>query len=104
MANHTPGPWKTSRYGDTIFCFINGRQEWIAYMNDADFRFEDLSEEESDEEQTANARLLAAAPELLDVCKTVYHWLGSGYSVSPDIGEIEEELERVIAKAIGEKN
>lgn len=96
---HTPGPWKTNSYGDTIFCFIDSRQEWIAYMNDADFRYQSLSEEEAEEEQRANARLIAAAPELLEVAREAKgKWFSSPAGRDP---ELHKRLSEAIAKAEG---
>lgn len=52
--SHTPGPWKASALGRTV---TDGAEQVVcrpsAYANNA-------------ERQVANARLIAAAPELLD--------------------------------------
>ena len=68
---HTPGPWKTTRFGEHTFVTAEnhmGLAESICQITDDP---EDLSSAES----AANARLIAAAPELLEACKAMFDLL-----------------------------
>jgi len=61
MSNFTPGPWE--KKGNTIFG--NGRRICdLLILYDGDWQ-------PWAEEQEANARLIATAPELYEACKTV---------------------------------
>ena len=65
MSNHTPGPW-----------FASGR--YIGTFNHKSAIGECRSASEcwsDDEPASANARLIAAAPELLEACQTFAEWL-----------------------------
>src|SRR5690348_4523401 len=80
---HTPGPWKygarTSRigvlYGDTqgLLCReVSGGGWWIAQVNPlALTHSKTKTDAEWLEEGEANARLIAAAPDLLAACKAI---------------------------------
>lgn len=87
MARHTPGPWRVDPR-DSIqgAFFIRGPQnEYIARLTDETRT--DLGDPEeagtSYDPRPANARLIAAAPELVETVRTLLHiaedegWLGS---------------------------
>ena len=94
---HTPGPWTTHRnigkkselgiMADAAPCIIaimGGSKEWPFEAN-------------------ANARLIAAAPELLSTLQDIHSWL-----ISPDLSEgvraaYQEDCRVAIAKALGGK-
>lgn len=83
MAEHTPGPWTVGeRPGDRPFCVVNFDartavcQAWTR----------------------ANARLLAAAPDLLAACEGVMRRVNAG--LSPTAAEFAA-VEFAIAKATG---
>jgi hypothetical protein len=61
---HTPGPWRIAPDLVTIHCGDKDDPEIVAttYVND-------LMAIQSEKQQEANARLIAAAPELLAACK-----------------------------------
>lgn len=73
---HTPGPWyysKVEELGSTHFYIA--QQEGAPYTpNYSDVSFSTCSGEYVDI-QEANARLIAAAPELLEACQTFAEWL-----------------------------
>ncbi|MFZ1625571.1 MAG: hypothetical protein WAU48_12445 [Gammaproteobacteria bacterium] len=91
---HTPGPWATrlppeSKYGD---CVVHAPRLYIGVDTD---------------NSVADARLIAAAPEMLDVLRTT---LGNIMSVGPaghlddvpmEFREWAAVVSRVIAKAEG---
>lgn len=78
MANHTPGPWQVGDEGPAIITIeaTDGRAACVlAEMSPSG----DL-----DSEDFANARLIAAAPELLEACKAQH-----------------EAIDRLLAQIIG---
>lgn len=67
MNKHTPGPWHASPGGETV---RDANEMQICYTE---------SDYHSIEEQDANTRLIAAAPELLEACRLVEEaWAGTG--------------------------
>ena len=66
-AKHTPGPWRASlwkeRQGDTPCVMAHGTP--IAILHNCMIT--------TDEERKANARLIAAAPELLEALEKITH-------------------------------
>lgn len=93
---HTPGPWNvtsgihdktTELYdkGETWFC-VNGPGGIIAEA----FHGRCLSADEG--EALANAKLIAAAPDLLEICQRIL-------SSEPLPKHIEQDLEQAIKKA-----
>lgn len=70
MSKHTPGPWQINAISnerekisiiDADMCFV--AEVWKTYVN-------------GESRQQANASLIAAAPELLEVCKYLVHMIG----------------------------
>lgn len=80
-AKHTPGPWETAATDDNLI--VKGRVK-IASTYPEKF---------SADEEGANARLIAAAPELLEA---LYTFLEVG-----DCAAAREEAHAAIAKAEG---
>jgi hypothetical protein len=88
MSGHTPGPWKASALaGDTELSWVETEREYrsIASL----IRYPEME---------ANARLIAAAPELLAACKMVASFAQSWQPLTP--GDIRVMLD-AIAKAEG---
>ncbi|MFU7071278.1 hypothetical protein ACM75K_29005 [Pseudomonas aeruginosa] len=109
MRKHTPGPW-----------FVNGRESYTKYV-EARIGGGLLQEvaacgpTEQQEQQEANARLIAAAPELLEACQSfsrlhgrlwdVVEPSGSGFLSPESVKEydaIHELMTTAIAKATGQ--
>lgn len=93
MSKHTPGPWRVNDQRES------GVMNNGVYVLGGRNNFVRVFDEWRDEEiQLANARLIAAAPELLDALKSVqaarqgHYWLN----------EITEKIDAAIAKAMGE--
>jgi hypothetical protein len=85
---HTPGHWKA------IGTFIGTDEEdsqTIAYTSDHRNR-----QRTSIEEQEANARLIAAAPELLEACKAMMDW-AKEEATGPFTDMFEETIQKVAA-------
>jgi hypothetical protein len=91
MTQHTPGPWEFLPPDDGNCGAITAKTGWIC----------DFAEEPSD----ANARLIAAAPDLLEALKNLVNQHNTVYG----IGDMEMQsaidfAHKAIAKATGEKN
>jgi hypothetical protein len=85
---HTPGPWhvEPDEYQWLVISDCNYR--YVALVGDKD-RFAD---------DAANARLIAAAPDLLAACERALGWFEGDYGVNhPET----VELRAAIAKATG---
>ena len=67
---HTPGPWKES----TTYARKQARKIDIVPWADQTLVIARLGETTSNEQTYANARLIAAAPALLEACKAVMEW------------------------------
>lgn len=71
---HTPGPWAVLNDGDDEYAPVVGIE--------GGKRIADVYQCRTDSEATANARLIAAAPELLAALKLTERWM-----MSPSIPE-----------------
>ena len=102
MSKHTPGPWKedawvgTDPYDDPDGPFVEvGNVRWSPNKVDVPAAIE----------QTANARLIAAAPELLEALeKVIREYTKSLYNSDRALylGRAVNAAEKAIAKAKGE--
>ena len=81
---HTPGPWKVSETGSDV-------------EQDSEAAF-GICALYADEASSANARLIAAAPELLDLLKRMKRHLDGGGSIQPENG-VHIAIIAAIAKA-----
>lgn len=93
-AQHTPGPWYSSSDGSEIFdqtehapvAFINGANQ------DSQFR--------TGPQVMANARLISAAPDLLEALQRSLNWLSS--YPGGNANGVYEQARAAVAKAMGE--
>lgn len=106
MTSHTPGPWKVITAKD-MSCVgsdfrsvigLNG-EEIIDMLNDGcasdpSFDYICLSE--------ANARLIAAAPELLEACLSILEITGGSVHWQGDTEKSLKLIEAAVAKATGD--
>lgn len=92
---HTPGPWTLSS-GNPIKIFKN---QGVA-LPIADVKV-DLWDRMSSDEAIANARLIAAAPDLLDSCIGMIEYLDKNYpwSLSEPLKSLKSGMVAAIAKA-----
>lgn len=81
---HTKGKW-VAQVAPTSRC------KWLIYCDGVICRMEPESKEGK-----ANARLIAAAPELLAACKMAREWLGSDMVAT---SKAQEQVDEAIAKA-----
>lgn len=89
--NHTPGPWKIE--GDPL----SHRWFWLSTANLPAPLFEMKAVVGHPDEISANARLIAAAPELLEALNEAFDFLGG----VDDAGAIRATICAAIAKAEG---
>lgn len=109
MAKYTPAPWKcdTSGFANAPFIVFTGNVSpkwghryplvgvnWIAEVRD--------DESEQHPEYVANARLIAAAPEMLEALETLFDI--TPFATNEKDAEIRMRIRAVIAKAKGEGN
>jgi hypothetical protein len=112
MSKHTPGPWEQIIDGDMVGAM---NPYGHGMMNIADIRGWGhltgtgacrLSEKDAIAIQEANARLIASAPELLDVLKDLLYDLDTvdSHALNETVLPIWEDIDRakaIIAKAEG---
>ncbi len=96
---HTRGPWEYQANEDNTLYTISDSKGWVIASDICGFNAWEIE---------ANANLIAAAPELLEVCVELLAWAESvqGYEVSSTItqgkGTIFEDAREAIAKAKGD--
>jgi len=84
MSKHTPGPWVYENYGGTVHVFLDNEYGTPSICKLLSF------------DKNANARLIAAAPELLEALERVK-------ATGVFLGAITQEMvDAAIAKAKGE--
>jgi len=93
MSNHTPGPWyaekKSCHSGHVAICHWDGEEWWEVWS----------PEWVKGGGAEANARLIAAAPEMLEALKTVSVWADNPMDYDEDYRDIQEMVMSVIRKA-----
>ena len=96
MSGHTPGPWvavgawvEIADYRIADICTCNTEDIYQHHLG------------RSYEEMCANARLIAAAPDLLEVCRRLSHV--SLFAVDEDVASIIMLALDTVQKATGEK-
>jgi hypothetical protein len=102
---HTPGPWTVSEDPDTNGVFII-REILASEVLDASPTGvdADLLYEEQNKLRTANARLIAAAPEMLEALKSVSEAYQSMFDVMPVAWQTFDNIvNEAIAKAGGSR-
>lgn len=95
-SNHTPGPWHETMYDGRVFVEPRGRSGTGEYICEVGLPSGDRVFED--------ARLIAAAPDLLAACEAAYHALRSyqyGNSATKLAEGVADEIAAAIAKARG---
>lgn len=89
MAKHTPGPWVTSATDDTVVIDATGRE--VAAIDG------DYNDPDTWPQMEANARLIAAAPDLLLALREARDALNG----APNTVGLHSQINSAIAKAEG---
>ena len=93
MTKHTKGPWTVSEQFEGTQVKISGPEGWLCVA---------LAYGDTNEEAQANARLIAAAPKLLETLKELYANWREYVDTPNDWEELNEQVESAIRKAKGE--
>lgn len=99
-AKHTPGPWKVIIYDAGDVDYLSGAPSVVSDAHDCGivhtkgFVQQHWRSARGDAEIHANARLIAAAPELLEAAQAALEWM--------DDPALIEQLTVAISKALGE--
>ena len=107
MTKHTPGPWevyggaqvivrKPNRAGAMVpgnICTVGLSPRQTSFGPRQDYQ-------EALAERAANARLIAAAPDLLAACRDVLEFLDNGSPVHPGC-LLEQQIREAVARAEG---
>ena len=106
MSKHTPGPWLINRESEDV---IEGKLSIESVNAETQLSYF-IAQVDECKSQEANARLIAAAPELLEACETLFRWLAAedNHNLMPDFYErialcnlAQEQARAAIAKAKG---
>ena len=100
MSEYTKGPWTLQ--GLSIYGQVNGTQFPIAAVSTLPCigGHDEFAAEKAALQETANSRLMAASPELLEACKKAYDTF-YGLQTLPETIIAMDLLESAIAKAEG---
>lgn len=100
---HTPGPWKvkqSDKAGDQQEdCLIYVKDDDIGIHIAETFQYQNETHNSANGTSIANARLIAAAPDLLAACKLFANTYGNGALNSASIYDIDVFIREAIAKA-----
>lgn len=94
-SKHTPGPWES--FGGPDFCITDSNGASVAQLWN---KYEDYFKPY--EESEANARLIAAAPEMLEVLEYIKDWCSKGVWLTWGDTFFTKKIESAIQKARGE--
>ncbi len=93
---HTPGPWYMEANEAELYYEVNGEMQKMIAIGTAKDESPILAYVPTTwDEDKANARLIAAAPELLEACKGVMDMLDGEFPGHP----MSERVRKAIAKA-----
>ena len=97
---HTPGPWKLETREEHLRAFpIASIARDAAFIIGTETHIlAEIPAEDPDEEIAANARLMAAAPDLLDALRGLHKW--AGYRIGNGRHDVPADLHRKMTEAI----
>jgi hypothetical protein len=99
MTKHTPGPWIIEQYGH----YEDGYCKWEVLGTDPSYIYGQILVCEGQGHELANARLIAAAPELLEALQWIVEvHLDDQLSHEKDPELWLDQAQTAIAKATGE--
>lgn len=90
----TPGPWRIDEANRTLVArLVGGEYEYICSVDPEEFSVSDMT----DEENRANATLIAAAPELYEALEDLLGYFRSGNAVDVERATIKANAPEVLA-------
>lgn len=101
-AKHTPGPWSIEKVHEGPFTAIGHPVAWVGEPNDA-YTVGRVSDDVDTQNAEANARLIAASPDLLTALKSLREEVGR-IPAKPLVGTVVAAMfmaDDAIAKAEG---
>lgn len=98
MSKHTPGPWLLE--DRTVYALNSDSSPVNRFWSQVERGWADQRERTSFEEAEANARLIAAAPDLLEALSLASQSAGFQYMTH----ETRNAIDEAIAKATGEQS
>lgn len=109
MIGHTPGPWELGEYEDALGydCMTGGVKVGPVYLDGAQYGQKTCAEIEADQlaRMMADARLIAAAPDLLEAAQALIYRYDNPdrkpYPALRTFGGLIEDMRTAIAKAKG---
>ena len=94
---HTPGPFEIRYPEGFIYTIIDGNGRTVATI---DGQHGDLeTSEEHEERHLADAKLIAAAPDMLSVLRDVLEELTTTTEYNPAMNDLTSKIDSVIKKA-----
>jgi len=97
LMQHTPGPWKVDAMGN-----VWSADTKVCEMSEHPVIASGCYREKTDDEHRANARLIAAAPDLFDALKQARRCLAWACEQRPEFQAEYNAVDAAIAKATGE--
>lgn len=88
QAKPTPGPWQAGRPDTRTTSTVTGK--WVYDSADRYIAIAACEDGMAQEELMANARLIAAAPQLLAACEAVMDWYDRDGSVGGAVDPMEQ--------------
>jgi len=105
MSKHTPGPWKKCGGATPHFCSVHSKSGYIVFgMADHQYDKEQGKKIKAPDmwEQQANARLIAAAPELLEALKEAIEFANAAnHHIAGQNLPVSEKWIGIVANAEG---
>src|SRR6266404_5429237 len=112
--SHTPGPWRVmpdpvwkGKHPCHDHRYITTNHDPEAYLtgwrfSDSDPEAQIIAQTTDSPQQAANARLIAAAPDLLEACRLAYDWQDKQTPIAtPGRIEVRDRLRAAIDRAEG---
>ncbi len=95
--SHTPGPWKIDTESETSCCKRYIQSSAGEYIGE-------ISSDSGETETVANARLIAAAPKLLEALKAAESYIETPDDLTPqDKTYLQDDIQIAITAAIGDE-
>jgi hypothetical protein len=96
--SHTPGPWALDEVRTSVGrAFRVGAGEMLVAGKGCCIIYDDYPGGDKSKQREANARLIAAAPDLLDACASM--WMALSDTDDPELRKLADECRAVYAKA-----